>query len=158
MGLPRWNSGKEALASSGDAGDVSSTPGSGRSSGEGNGNPLQYYCLENSMDSGTWCVIVHGVAESDITKHACMHVSDTFISFVYSIRYVSNYFSQNGQLIQFSSVQFSRSVMSDSLWPRESQSCMDVRVGLWRKLSAKQLMLLNCGVGQLITSTIFLSK
>ena len=104
-GFPGGTVVKESLASSGDAGDVSSTPGSGRSSGEGNGNPLQYSCLENSMDSGTWCVIVHGVAESDITKHACMHASDTFISFVYSIRYVSNYFSQNGQLIQFSSVQ-----------------------------------------------------
>ena len=35
-------------------GDPSSIPGSGRSSGEGNGNPLQYYCLENSMDRGAW--------------------------------------------------------------------------------------------------------
>ena len=51
------------------------------------------------MDSGTWHVIVHGVTESDIIEHACMHVSDTFISFVYSIRYVSKCFSQNEQLI-----------------------------------------------------------
>ena len=35
-------------------GDPSSIPGLGRSSGEGNGNPLQYYCLENSMDRGAW--------------------------------------------------------------------------------------------------------
>ena len=40
-------------------------PGSGRSLGEGNGNPLQYSCLENPMDRGTWWVTVHGVAESD---------------------------------------------------------------------------------------------
>jgi len=37
------------------AGDLGLIPGSGRSPGEGNGNPLQYSCLENSMDGGTWC-------------------------------------------------------------------------------------------------------
>ena len=41
-------------------------PGSGRSSGEGNGNPLQYSCLENPMDRGAWWTTVHGVAESRI--------------------------------------------------------------------------------------------
>ena len=39
-------------------------PGSGRSPGRGNGNPLQYSCLENSMDRGTWYATVHGAAES----------------------------------------------------------------------------------------------
>ena len=39
-------------------------PGSGRSSGEGSGNPLQYSCLENSMDGGAWWATVHGVAKS----------------------------------------------------------------------------------------------
>ena len=49
-------------------GDVSSTPKLGRSPGEGNGNPLQYSCLENPMDSGAWRAIVHGVTkESDMT-------------------------------------------------------------------------------------------
>ena len=41
-------------------------PGSGRSSGEGNGNPLQYSCLENPLDRGAWWTTVHGVAESRI--------------------------------------------------------------------------------------------
>ena len=41
--------------------DTGSIPGLGRSSGEGNGNPLQYSCLENSMDRGTWWARVHGV-------------------------------------------------------------------------------------------------
>ena len=50
----------------GDAGDVSSIPGSGRSSGERNGNPLQYSCLENPMDRGAWQTIVHRVANSQI--------------------------------------------------------------------------------------------
>ena len=49
-------------------GDPGSILGSGRSPGEGNGNPLQYSCLENPMDGGGWYAIVHGVAESDITE------------------------------------------------------------------------------------------
>ena len=47
------------------AGDMNSIPGSGRSPGEGNGNPLQYPCLGNPMDRGAWWATVHGVAESD---------------------------------------------------------------------------------------------
>ena len=46
------------------AGDVSSIPGLGRSPGGENGNPLQYSCLKNSMDRGTWPVTVHGVTKS----------------------------------------------------------------------------------------------
>ena len=46
------------------AGDEGSTPGSGRSPGGGNGNPLQYSCLENPMDRGAWWAVVHGVAKS----------------------------------------------------------------------------------------------
>ena len=45
-------------------GDLGSIPGSGRSSGEGNGNPLQYSCLKNPMDKGAWWAAVHGVAKS----------------------------------------------------------------------------------------------
>ena len=44
--------------------DLGSVPGSGRSPGEGNDNPLQYYCLENSMDRGGWQPTVHGIAKS----------------------------------------------------------------------------------------------
>ena len=58
--LPQGLSGKELA----NAGDVGSIPGSGRSPGEGNGNPLQYSCLENPMDRGAWRAIVHGVAKS----------------------------------------------------------------------------------------------
>ena len=47
---------------------LSSIPGSERSPGEGNGNPLQYSCLENSVDRGTWWATVHGVAESVTTE------------------------------------------------------------------------------------------
>ena len=47
-----------------DIGDACSIPGCGRSPGGGHGNPLQYSCLENSMDRGAWQVTVHGVTKS----------------------------------------------------------------------------------------------
>ena len=59
---PAWN-----------AGELCSIPGLGIAPGEGNGNPLQYSYLENSMDRGVWWAIAHRVAESDTTR-----LSDTF--------------------------------------------------------------------------------
>ena len=53
---------------SGDGVVASLIPGSGRSPGGGNDNPLQYSCLENFMDRGTWWATVHGVTESDTTE------------------------------------------------------------------------------------------
>ena len=50
------------VKSAGGTRDVGSIPGSGRSLGAGNGNPLQYSCLENPMDRGAWGATVHGVA------------------------------------------------------------------------------------------------
>ena len=55
---------KNLLANAGDTGDPGSIPGSGRSPGVGNGNSLQYYCLENRLDRGAWRTIVHGFAKS----------------------------------------------------------------------------------------------
>ena len=55
---------KNPPANVGDARDAGSIPGLGRSSGGGNGNPLQESCLEHSMDRGAWQSIVHGVAKS----------------------------------------------------------------------------------------------
>ena len=52
------------------SGDMGSIPGSGRSLGGGNGNPLQYSCLENPMDRGAWRATVYGVAESNTSEHA----------------------------------------------------------------------------------------
>ena len=57
---------KNLPANAGDAGDAGSVPGLGRSHGEENGNPLQYSCLENSIDKGAWWVTVHGTTKSEI--------------------------------------------------------------------------------------------
>ena len=54
-------SGSDGRESACKAGDLGSIPGSGRSPGEGNGNPLQCSCLENSMDRGAWWATVHGL-------------------------------------------------------------------------------------------------
>ena len=58
--ITNWH-GKASVYS---VGDLCPIPGLGRSPGEGNGNPLQYYCLENPMDRGAWKAMVHGVAKS----------------------------------------------------------------------------------------------
>ena len=55
---------KNLPANAGDIRDKGSIPDLGRFPGEGHGNPLQYSCLENPMDRGTWWVAVHGVAKS----------------------------------------------------------------------------------------------
>ena len=61
MGFPVGTSSKQPACQAGDAGSIS---GSGRPPGEGNGNPLQYFCLENPMDRGAWWASVHGVTKS----------------------------------------------------------------------------------------------
>ena len=58
LGLPQWLGSKESACNAGDQGLI---PGSGRSLGGGNGNPLQSSCLENPMDRGGWRAAVHGV-------------------------------------------------------------------------------------------------
>ena len=64
LSFPGGSAVKNPLANAGDSGSI---PGSGRSCGEGNGNPLQYSCLGNPMARGAWQTIVHGVAELDTT-------------------------------------------------------------------------------------------
>ena len=64
MGFPGGSVVKIPPANAGDIEGLGLIPGWGRSPGEGNGNPLQYSCLENSMDGETWWATVHGVAKS----------------------------------------------------------------------------------------------
>ena len=73
-GFPRSSVGKDSACNSGDLDSIS---GSGRSSGEENGNPLQYSCLENPMDRGIWWATVHVVAKSrtrlkQLNTHTCL--------------------------------------------------------------------------------------
>ena len=75
MGFP---GGSEVKAFACNAADLAlgSIPGLGRSTGEGNGNPLQYSCLKNPMDGGAWWATVHGVAESwtRLSDFTCFHL------------------------------------------------------------------------------------
>ena len=63
-GFQVWLSGKEYTCQAGDTGDMGLIPRLGRFSAGGHGNPLQYSCLENSMDRGAWWAMVHRVAKS----------------------------------------------------------------------------------------------
>ena len=90
--------GLEVKMSACNARDPDLIPGLGRSLGEGNGNPLQYSCLENPMDRGAWWAIVHGVAKSqtqlskrlniNIRIHLRSAVSKgLFITYLYKANY-----------------------------------------------------------------------
>ena len=75
LGFPGHSVGKESTCN---AGDTDSIPGSGRSPGVGNGNPLQYSCLENSMERGAWRAAVHRAAKgrdmTEATEHTPKHM------------------------------------------------------------------------------------
>ena len=77
-GFPDGLGVKNLPANAGDIRNTGLIPGSGRSPGEGNGNPLQYSCLENPMDRGAWRAIVHRVAKgsdmTEATEHARTHI------------------------------------------------------------------------------------
>jgi len=62
--LPGFPGGSDSKASACNVGDLGLIPGLGRSPGEGNGNPLQFSCLENLMDGGAWWATIHGVSKS----------------------------------------------------------------------------------------------
>ena len=74
MGFTGGSDGKESAYNAGDPGLI---PGFGRSPGEGNGNQLQYSCLGNPMDRGTWRATVHRVAESQTRVRDSVHMDTT---------------------------------------------------------------------------------
>ena len=79
MGFPGDSDSKESACNGEDPGSI---PGSGRSPGEGKGNPFQDSCLENSMDGGAWQATVHGVAkESDMTEQLSFTFTFFFVFF-----------------------------------------------------------------------------
>ena len=73
MDFPGVSDGKASVYN---AGDLGSSPGLGRSPGEGNSNPLQYCCLENPMDRGAWYATVYGVAKSwtQLSDFTSLHI------------------------------------------------------------------------------------
>ena len=74
MGFPGGTVVKNPSANAGDTRDVSSITGQRRYPGIINGNPLQYFCLENSMDRGAWqAAVLGGCKELNMTKHTHMH-------------------------------------------------------------------------------------
>ena len=74
-GASQWLSSKESIYNAGDSGDKALIPGLGRSLRKGNDNPLQYSCLENPTDRGTWQATVHRVAkELDTTGHSTQNI------------------------------------------------------------------------------------
>ena len=93
MGFP---GGSEVKASACNVGDLGLIPGSGRSPGEGNGNPLQYSCLENPMDGGAWWATYHpqGCKESDTTEQLHFH-------FLFLIIILSHYFKNCNNVKHF---------------------------------------------------------
>ena len=72
--LKDFPGGSDGKVSIYNAGDLGSIPGLGRFPGEGNGNPLQYSCLENPMDGGAWCP--WGPKESDTTEQLHVHIKE----------------------------------------------------------------------------------
>ena len=79
----------DGKASACNEGDLGSIPGSGRSPGEGNGNPLQYSCLENPMDGRAWWATIHGVAESQT------QLSDFTFTFTFNLIFMEFQFRTN---------------------------------------------------------------
>ena len=71
---------KNPAANAGDARDMGSIPGWGKSSGVGNGTPLQYSCLENSMGRGAWRAAVHRVAKSQTQLSTHTHTQGVHLS------------------------------------------------------------------------------
>ena len=102
-----FSGGSDGKASACNSGDLGSIPGSGSSPGEGNGNPLQYSCLENPMDRGAWWAAVRGVAKSRTQlsnssfsmSHSCLFACMCCHQCFILVNFVSNLMSVKWHLI-----------------------------------------------------------
>ena len=114
---PRGNQGfpgnSDSEESACNAVDLGSIPGSGRSPGEGNGYPLQYTCLENSMDRRDWQAIVHGVVKSQTRlKWFSTHAYISGYKWFVSCLYFKHILPVCGFLLQFFSGVFEEQIFS----------------------------------------------
>ena len=81
------------------AGDPALIPGLGRSTGEGNGNPFEYSCLENPMDRGAWQATVHGVSR---VRHNTATKPPPHSTYLLFCKYKANLFTGDGEIIKTS--------------------------------------------------------
>ena len=101
-GFPGGSDGKESACN---AGDPRSTPGSGRSPGEGNGYPLQYFCLETPIDRGAWRATVHGVTRVRHSWGTTNIFTFLLLLLYYWTSYLTTWCPPN-LLINFSSIKY----------------------------------------------------
>ena len=86
MGFPGGAGVKNLPANAGDTRDAGSIPGLGKFPGGGHGNPLQYSCLENSMDRGAWQATIHGTAKSCTQLSNCAHTQRKLLRYMDKVR------------------------------------------------------------------------
>ena len=98
LGFPDGSAGKGITCNAGDTGDGGLIPGSERSSGEGNGNPLQYSCLENPIDRGAWQATVHGIAR--VGHNLATKLPPQSLSY---FREFNSHYYQKGKIVHLSS-------------------------------------------------------
>ena len=131
LGFPGDSDGKESACN---AGDLGSIPGAGRSPGERNGNPLQYSCLENSMDREAWWATVHGVAKSQTRlKQLSSNTSSLHLCLMNNYAYlILNVYTDgegNGNPLQYSCLE--NSMDREAWW-----ATVHVVAKSWTQLSA----------------------
>ena len=116
-------------ASVGDTRDTGSIPGSRRYPGVGNGNPLQYSCLENYMDRGAWWATVHGVTKSQtwLSDWAQSH----FLTYKVSVLYTTVTVLEFGYLKEYLSPKFSWTEPHPGLWPLQKIRSYETQWFCW---------------------------
>ena len=93
--FPGGSADKESACNAEGARDMGLIPGSERSPGGGNGNPLKYSCLENPMDRGAWQATVHRVTESDMTERIHTHIVPVVETIIEATHMASNPFADS---------------------------------------------------------------
>ena len=148
------------------AGDGDLIPGSGRSPGVGNGNPLQFSCLGNSMDRGAWRATVHGVAESDTIEWAQARIHIMEVGFphfrsenVKSLSRVQLFVipgASHWRILEWVAIPFSR----ESSWPRDRThvSCIEgIFLTIWTNRNPNPNCLANSSKARLLIPSVIVS-